>query len=291
MKNNVRKLFDITTNFTAPAGVYQIDVYALDRNKIQVGHSCVGHQGAIDSLQNAFAWGNNTNGELGIGNQTPQSSPILVLGGFKWLQLNSNGAGGMAGITTQGDAYCWGYGVTGQLGNGTNGVNNASSSPVLVLGRKVWKEVISAGAAGTSAMALDENGDAYSWGENGSGQGGTNDTTAHSSPVIVTGALKWVAVTCSGSHSGGRQQSTLSGYMWGLNNFGQLGLGNVVAQSAPALVIGGKFWRQMRASGTSTFGIDINNDMYAWGANDSGQLGLGDVTPRSSPVLVLGGLK
>lgn len=80
-------------------------------------------------------------------------------------------------------------------------------------------------------------------------------------------------------------------YMWGRNDWGQLGIGST----------GGFAWVPTRinipngtitelAMGVWHSGIIIDNSVYTWGRNDYGQLGLGHTTSRvHSPQFVLGG--
>lgn len=66
----------------------------------------------------AMCWGLNASGQAGIGSFTPRNPlPTAVTGGhvFASLSPNSNGSS-MCGVTTSGDAYCWGTNTSWQLG-------------------------------------------------------------------------------------------------------------------------------------------------------------------------------
>lgn len=43
---------------------------------------------AVDENGNMFAWGSNPHGQLGHGNTVAKSSPVLVVGGLKFQNLN-----------------------------------------------------------------------------------------------------------------------------------------------------------------------------------------------------------
>ncbi len=241
----------------------------------------------ISSSGSAYGWGANSAFLLGTGNSTDFSSPVLVLGGLKWRQLS---AGGFSmGITSSGDMYSWGSGNTwGQLGQGTVGLPG-TSSPVLVIGGKKWRQTTAGFDAG---FGIDDSGDLYSWGHNNKGQLGQGGLLNKSSPVIVLGGLKWVKISSDAAATGVIGITTAGdAYAWGSNARGALGVGDVVARSSPVLVLGGLKWRDISIMNDSAVGVTTSGDLYAWGFNSYGQLGLGDVTPRSSPVLVLGGLK
>ena len=47
-------------------------------------------------------------------------SPAPVAGDYRFTALETNGtADVVCGLAVTGRAYCWGYGISGQLGNGT----------------------------------------------------------------------------------------------------------------------------------------------------------------------------
>jgi alpha-tubulin suppressor-like RCC1 family protein len=81
----------------------------------------------------AYCWGLGFFGRLGS-NTTGSSVPITVAAPSGGNALNfSNVMAGFdhtCGVTTTGDAYCWGAGLTGQIGNNANNVTNAI--PVVV---------------------------------------------------------------------------------------------------------------------------------------------------------------
>jgi alpha-tubulin suppressor-like RCC1 family protein/uncharacterized protein YjdB len=90
----------------------------------------------------AYCWGSNPSGELGTGSSAgPEqclysdlshacsTTPVAVAGGLAFADVSA-GAGQSCGVTTGGDAYCWGSNSNGQLGNGTT----YSTSPVAVSG-------------------------------------------------------------------------------------------------------------------------------------------------------------
>ena len=77
---------------------------------------------------------------------------------------------------------------------------------------------------------------------------------------------------------------------WGLNDSGQLGLGDTnkrgvlpdeMADYLPAVDLGsGKTARAISAGDSHTCAVLDNASLKCWGKNDSGQLGLGDNSTR-----------
>lgn len=148
-----------------------------------------------------FGFGDNSYGQLGTNSITPTSSPVTtVAGGTNWKQV-ACGGNHTAAVKTDGTLWAWGYGINGQLGNNSSGLGSSKSSPVTtVSGGTNWKQV-SCGNDYTAAIKLD--GTLWTWGGNGAGQLGTNNTTNYSSPVTtVAGGTNWKQVSTGYYHTG-----------------------------------------------------------------------------------------
>ena len=193
-----------------------------------------------------WSWGANTNGELGLGFfKTNRTAPVMVGTNAHWAALRAGVSHSLA-LTTNGALWAWGGNQFGQLGLGTGGAgteNFKTNRPVQIGTDSDWA-VIEAGSV--HSLAIKTNGSLWAWGANFFGQlgngtigspGNTNSANQNF-PVAVAADRTWNAVDAS-SHSLGR---TTDGriWAWGLNNFGQLGLGSDVAitnnQIIPVLV-------------------------------------------------------
>jgi len=75
-------------------------------------------------------------------------------------------------------------------------------------------------------------------------------------------------------------------YTFGLNDSGQLGLGDITNRSSPLQVGALTTWSSVSGGLLHTAAIKTDGTLWTFGRNDSGQLGLGDITNRSSPVQV-----
>lgn len=189
-----------------------------------------------------YAWGANTNGQLGIGNNIPRSSPTAVVGGLKFSSFTSthtNPDPSMVALTSDGTAYTWGCNTKGQLGDGTT---VDKSSPVLVAGglkfKEVWGGTTNINSAQGYFLGLAFDGTLYAWGDNSQGCLGVGDNTARSSPVLVVGGLKFSLITgnLGGVPRGISNEGIL--YSWGNNFAGDCGVGDLVSRSSPTAVVG-----------------------------------------------------
>jgi alpha-tubulin suppressor-like RCC1 family protein len=233
----------------------------------------------------AWAWGCNTFGRLGDNTATTRSSPVSVVGGFTdWVQVSS-GNGHSLGVRANGTAWAWGCNTSGQLGDG---VTSVRSSPVSVIGDFTdWTQV---SAAGLHSLGVRENGTAWAWGNNSSGQLGDNDTINVSSPVSVVGGFTdWTQVSAGSSHSLGVRANGTA-WAWGLGGNGRLGDNSTIDTSSPISVVGGfTDWIEVNAGLNHSLGVRANGTAWGWGFGGNGKLGDGTTSTRSSPVLVVGG--
>lgn len=142
------------------------------------GHSCAAVNGKI------YCWGQNNFGQLGIANRNTTLQPQIVSTSFSYKSVSKISAGlHHTCAIIEGKLYCWGRNTNGQLG--INSAATYETTPQLVGGALAGKRVsdVSAGSTGTCAIA---NGQAYCWGDNGSGQvGNSSNAGSYSSPALV----------------------------------------------------------------------------------------------------------
>ena len=183
----------------------------------------------------AHCWGLNFNGQLGNGTTGEfVGTPVQVIGGHTFAQISA-GRSHNCGITTSGDAYCWGSNEVGQVGDGTV---THRSAPVPVSGGLKFV-AISAGYSHTCAIAV--GGAAYCWGGAFGGalgiDGGDNCGfgTCKKEPVAVSGGLAFTRIT-AGSSFNCALTAAGRAYCWGANFNGNLGDGTNTDRSTPTAV-------------------------------------------------------
>lgn len=185
-------------------------------------------------------------------------------------------------VSEAGEAYCWGRGVDGQLGNGTK---ENRSTPVQVIGDIAFEE-ISVGNNHSCALAVD--GLAYCWGWNTYYERGNPTDQRPSEPVPVARAFRYRAIT-AGAHHNCALTLDSTAYCWGFNRFGQLGSGNENTGAVPDVVLGDIKFAGISAGAWHTCGWTEQGVGYCWGKNDQGQLGIGsDITAVNVPTLIAG---
>lgn len=242
----------------------------------------------------AYAMGLNQDGELGVGDVNPRSSPVAVLGGNLFRQLVCNNQFTHAtsyGIDYNNKAWAWGYNIRGQLGVGDI---VARSSPVAVLTSvgAACKLIVCGGDTSGNAHAyfLDTTGLAYGVGFNISGELGVGDVNPRSSPVAVLGGHVFSQLVCDNDSNAIGITAAGVAWAWGSNFIGGLGVGDTTPRSSPVAVLGGITFAKIKGIAGSWWGLSTSGVLYGWGINATYQLGTGDLVARSSPVAVLGGL-
>jgi len=239
----------------------------------------------------AYCWGRNVFGELGDGSTQDHPAPTLVTGGRSFGAVAVGKDYFACGLTTSGAAYCWGRNEFGQLGNGTFA---NSSTPTAVSGGLSFVAIVT---GFYHACGLTATGDAYCWGNNSLGQLGNGGSGLSPQPVLVTGGHTFTALSAAGGqHTCGLSADGVL-RCWGLNTFGQLGVGPIgpeqcpgaaACSKTPVAVTGGLLFSSVSAGGWHTCALTTTGVLYCWGDNEYGELGDGSAVNRSQPVKVAG---
>ena len=137
----------------------------------------------------------------------------------------------MRAIDKNGQVWCWGFGALGQLGTGNT---QSSCSPRAVAGATKTFCKIDAGFYHT--VAIDKNGQAWSWGYNFSGQLGDNSTTARCTPVSVAGSTKTFCEISTGNEHVIAIDKNGDVWAWGSGASGRLGDNTTTSRLTPVRV-------------------------------------------------------
>jgi alpha-tubulin suppressor-like RCC1 family protein len=162
----------------------------------------------------------------------PEPAPALDITAAHTLSFRqvSTGSGHTCGGTTNNWAYCWGFNLFGQLGDGTTTI--LSVTPVAVAGGLQFRQV-SAGNDYTCGVTTDSL--AYCWGINRIGELGDGTTTDRLTPVPVAGGLQFRQVD-EGSHYSCAVTTGDQAFCWGQNSLGELGDSTTTNRLTPVAV-------------------------------------------------------
>ena len=202
---------------------------------VRVGYTCI-----INSTKSLLCWGNNANGQLGLGNTTDQSSPVAVAFPNAGTVEKVADSGGFThhncAIMTNGSLYCWGMNSNGELG--INSTTDQNTPQLVDLGSGVKAVDVSVGAAFTCAVT--DAGALMCWGSNVYGKLGIGNTSSANYPTPQTVDLptnrKAVDVGRLGRHFGYALLDNGDVVAWGRNHVGYLGTGNSTTMYSPIVI-------------------------------------------------------
>lgn len=202
-----------------------------------------------------------------------------------------------------GSLYCWGDGIFGKLGNGSNAGLTAPTK----VGTDTWSAVATSFDT-TCGIKTDGTLWCFGFGISGIAKVGTATTwtaveqTAQgqgfyglqgsslwhwagaTTPVASGSENDWIQVASGAAHVCGIRTG---GTLWcsGDNSYGQLGDGTLETRTSPVQVGTASDWVSVSAGTFQTCGIRGSGDLYCWGSNEYGEAG--DFTGwRSTPNLV-----
>jgi alpha-tubulin suppressor-like RCC1 family protein len=232
-----------------------------------------------------WTWGRNNVAQLGVNDTTNRSTPVTTFaGGTNWKQV-SYGEQYTTAIKTDGSLWTWGRNGSGQLG--TNDPTRRSTPVTTFAGGNNWKQV-SAGQDHIAAIKTD--GSLWTWGFGSSGQLGDNINTGKLTAVTTfAGGTTWKQVYCGNEHTAAIKTDG-SLWVWGRNNFAQLGDNTTTNRLTPVTTfIGGTDWKSVSSGGYHTTAIKTDGTLWTWGRGTSGELGNFAITNRSTPVTTFAG--
>ena len=266
------------------------------------------YSAAITKDGSLYMWGNNGYGQLGDGTTAKKTRPQRVASNVQSVELGNIHT---TVISKDGGLYTWGDNRNGRLGNGTT---IDSSSPI-----KIMNDVVDCAGGGSHTIALKKDGTVYAWGCNDCGQLGDDTTTYRTSPVAIqvydhanvltSSGIKYGIIPDNGNYSfestgeviqiaAGDSHSaavTKDGdlYMWGYNNYGQLGVYSNADSKIPIKVnnssstLPEKSVKYVALGYYHSAAITKDGSLYIWGCNSYGQLGDGTTTDRYTPIKIM----
>jgi hypothetical protein len=144
----------------------------------------------LTSSGEVYAWGDNSNGQIGNGCNDYDYAPIKVNGfcGERVVMISCGSCHSMA-LTESGHVYSWGSNKYGQLGNENTVYSN---TPKVVELNSISVERISCGL--WHSLLLSKDGDIYAFGCNRWGQIGNGNNVNQLKPVKINHKIKFIDI-------------------------------------------------------------------------------------------------
>jgi alpha-tubulin suppressor-like RCC1 family protein len=241
---------------------------------------------ALTTVGGVKCWGDNADGALGNGTFVDSHVPVDVVGLSSGVAMVAAASTHTCALLTAGTVKCWGWNITGGLGDGTM---NGSPVPVDVVG--LDPGVTSIGAGFGHSCALTAQGGVKCWGLNSQGELGDGTGVNSSTPVGVSGLNSGVVQLSVGDGHACALLSTGGVTCWGDNDYGQLGNGKkaISGEKAPVPVVGLSAGVVAVAAGYgTTCAIVTGGGLLCWGENSVGEIGDGTQIHRTVPAKVVG---
>ncbi len=223
--------------------------------------ACGIHGGGVLSC-----WGDNTNGQVGIGNQTtPQLSPVPVQApaGTVWTQVATSDH--TCAITNASLLFCWGIHATGALGDGTTGQPPVTAPPSTPL-PNTWLHVSVAPNGATMPMTCAVRSDHTLWCW---GQDLYPNTTERDVPTQIGTDTDWATVSTSGLETCGVK---VGGTLWCSGQY--LGDGTANMSATMQRVGTDTNWASISA-GQEMCGVKTDHTLWCFGNQYGSPLGNG----------------
>ncbi len=246
------------------------------------------HSLALKNNGTVWAWGYNAYGQLGDGTTTDQHSPVPVIGLTGHGGVTAISGGGFVSAALMGDhtLMAWGDDRAGAIGNGTIGTTG-QLTPTSVITTTGLTTVTQIATGWDHMVALDSNGNVWTWGSNYDGElgNGITSTIGMSVPIKVNGLSNVIGVS-AGDGSTVVLEANGTVWAWGLITHGD---GTPYSYGpTPVQVSGIDHVTLVRARNWQVYALKSDNTVWAWGSNGHGECGHGTVGGNTdTAVLVL----
>lgn len=229
------------------------------------------HSLAVKTNGSLWAWGNNSEGQMGDGTTADYLRPVKIMDD---VQSVSAGLHNSFAVKRDGSLWAWGSGTFG-LGDGT-------TTEYLSPPKKIMDDVTALSSSEVHILAIKSDGSLWTWGTNYFGELGDGSTTNRNTPVKIMDDVMSVS---AGSHHSTAIKRDGSLWAWGNNSWGELGDGSTTDRHSPVKIMDDV----MSVSGgdNHTLAIKTDGSLWAWGRNRQGELGDGSTTDQHSPVKVM----
>ena len=170
----------------------------------------------------------------------------------------------------------------GSLASLARPARHTSRAAAAAITASTWIHVAT---GGYHTCGIREGNTLWCWGAAAHGQLGTGATADQEQPQqIGKPTAGWASVAAGYEHScATRNDGSL--WCWGLNYYGQIGIGATTNVARPQQVTNpaGTGWASVTAGLFHTCGTASDGSLWCWGFNSGGQLGIGNTTSQDRP--------
>ncbi len=222
-----------------------------------------------------YAWGYNRQGVIGPqgpdinASVNPVQNSAVKVTGLGRAQMIAAGSAHVCALLTNGEVWCWGSNLEGELGDGEV-TTNYNPTPIKV--SRLPNGVTDLAVQQSSTCALVGSlGEVYCWGANLVESG--NDVSFSVTPTKMAGLGK-VSQLSVADHACAIVGSVL--YCWGNNRDGECGQSTAMSEITTPTALGFGLLgapQQVAATGGHTCALLTGGDVYCWGRNTYGCLG------------------
>lgn len=225
------------------------------------------HNIAVSSLGQAYGWGRNEHGELGLGTLIGVVNSPQILDFFSNTRIIKASCGDTHTLflTSNGDVYSCGSSENGKLGVGPVQGKLYCHTPIKI---KQLKDVTDIASSEGHNLALS-GGIVYVWGEGWHGQLGIGSKENMYEPITITGLTDIKKVACGSMHSVCLDSNGIA-YAWGEG--ASLGLENDVWIAKPMLGLENINFIHIAAGDRYTLATTITGKVFGWGKARKGRL-------------------
>ncbi|WP_303968692.1 Ig-like domain-containing protein [Sporosarcina ureae] len=238
------------------------------------------HSVALDSKGNVWTWGSNTFKQLGHSPKNAINENPEMISGLSNIVAIAAGDYHSLAVDDNGHVWSWGRNKYGQVG-----MKPDKMGETIVPERIASLNGIIAVSAGSEhSVALQDNGNVWTWGSNEYGQLGNGETTnINFEPKLVPGLTSIMEISAGNNHTVALKQDRTSMFAWGSNSYGQLGDGGREMKLLPVLLEGIQDIKNIAAGDNHTSVIKEDGSVWAWGRNTSGI-----ASSRTTPIRING---
>lgn len=266
----------VTVTDTISGEKSTVDVYVIGDEDITFPQIETYSYSTVTLRANGEVWsyGYNGYGELGTGDRNNKLLPTYT--GINNIVQIALGETHTVALDANGNVWAWGSNYHGALGTGDTVDSNTKVQVKSPDGEGFLSDIVAVAAGSNYSMALDKDGNVYTWGYNGYGNLGLGDSTTRLLPVKVDSLEKIIKIAASNVSSfaiDSNNNLLAAGY----NDYGNLGDGTTGGKNTFVRCKNIEDVADVKPSQTNGT-IVLCLDGTVWGFGNNGNNGLTNVS-------------